>query len=89
MIRLGPAKSIQRHLEPLATALWDLEHCMPAPILIYFLWSETYNAFNFKESLFFENTFEFEETQWLLKLHFISFPIVVTFLHQPTLQPQQ
>ena len=55
----------------------------------YFLWSVTYNAFNFKESLFFENTFEFEETQWLLKLHFISFPIVVTFLHQPTLQPQQ
>ena len=35
MVRLGPAKSIQRHLDPFGAALWDLEQYPAARILIY------------------------------------------------------
>ena len=35
MVRLGPAKSIQKHLDAFATALWDLEHYTAARTLTY------------------------------------------------------
>ena len=35
MVRLGPAKSIQKHLDPIGAALWDLEQYAVEGILIY------------------------------------------------------
>ena len=35
MVRIGPAKSIQRHPDPLGAALWDLEQYSAARILVY------------------------------------------------------
>ena len=35
VVRLGPAKSIQRHLDPIGAALWDLEQYTADRIFIY------------------------------------------------------
>ena len=47
----------------------------------YFLWSDTYIAFDFKESWLGRIIFEFDGTQRFLECHVISFSMLVTLLY--------